>query len=466
VKLKWLFAVMIGIVGLTGTANADDRGGQQRIAPMQPDMGCTVVYATDGEIALGGNNEDYGIPLTRVFFLPAEEGAFGRVYFGYENFIWSGGMNDQGLFFDAMAVDQPVSVPREGKPVYEGTLADKAMAECATVDCVVALFEQYHTYDTWYHQYLFGDAEGSSVIIEPLAILYNEGGYQVGTNFYQSTTPEQQRTCPRYRTATRMLADADAISVDLIRDVMDATHLGGQSQTLYSNVYDLTNRIAYVYYFHDYDHVAVLDLEQELADGRRALDLSTLFPPNPAAESWSAPILRDLEEQRAGRTTADVDPAILETYVGQYDIPEDMHYSYPYPFFGVTLDGNTLYLQIKTDKGWYPLTPESETQFFHLSVMNDFSVAFQRGESGSIEHMLYREGGREYLLPRVTTEQPASAPGEALPITGGTPVRPHGFENGNDFNWITLTSALLLLALGAWMAWRGFRRRSALRSLS
>ena len=28
------------------------------------DMGCSVIYASDGEVALGGNNEDYQIPIT------------------------------------------------------------------------------------------------------------------------------------------------------------------------------------------------------------------------------------------------------------------------------------------------------------------------------------------------------------------------------------------------------------------
>ena len=32
---------------------------------------------------LGGNNEDYYNPLTKVWFIPAEAGTFGRVYFGF-----------------------------------------------------------------------------------------------------------------------------------------------------------------------------------------------------------------------------------------------------------------------------------------------------------------------------------------------------------------------------------------------
>ena len=384
-KPRHFAALLFGLTLLIGGAGTDHPSDSHTVAPMQPDMGCTVMYATDGNLALGGNNEDYGIPTTKAWFIPAEKGQYGRVYFGYENYIWQGGMNDQGLFFDAMAVNKPVAVPREAKSIYQGTLADKAMAECATVDCVLALFEQYHERDTWYHQFLFGDASGSSVIIEPLAVLRNDGGYQVGTNFYQSTTPKEQQTCPRFRVATRMLEDASTLSVDLMRQVMSATHLEGESQTLYTNVYDLTNRFVYLYYFHDYDNVVVLDLEKELAKGRRAVDLPTLFPQNAAAESWAAPILSGVEQARANKATVGLAPSILEEYVGRYDIPDEMRASYPYPFFGVMLDDDTLYLQVKTDKAWYPLTPEADDAFFHLSVGNDFSVAFERSESGTVE---------------------------------------------------------------------------------
>ena len=124
-------------------------------------MGCSVIYTADGEVALGGNNEDYFNPFTMAWFLPPEDGASGRVYFGYEGFIWGGGMNDQGLFFDALAVDQPMSVSQGEKHSYEGSLPDKAMKECATVDCITDIFSQFHTYDTWYHQFMFGDAAGN-----------------------------------------------------------------------------------------------------------------------------------------------------------------------------------------------------------------------------------------------------------------------------------------------------------------
>lgn len=372
---------------------------QVRHAPLCPDLACTVFYATDDQITLGGNNEDYPIPFTKIWFLPPEEGKFGRVYFGFENFVWSGGMNDQGLFFDALGVDQPVKVPRNGKPVYQGTLADKAMAECATVECVVQLFTDYNTlWDTWHHQFMFGDATGDSAIIEPLTVLHKEGWYQVVTNFYQSQIGP---SCPRYNTAVAMLESADAISVDLFREILDAVHQEGGSPTVYSNIYDLKQRIVYLYHFHDYDNVVVINLDEELAKGEHSYDIPSLFPRNEDADQWAQPIVEYLEKQRAERVTVDVDPKVYEAYVGRYEVPAEM--GIPHTFYTVAKDDDRLYLQVKIDKGWYELTPQSETSFFHLSRFDDFTVTFIPDESGQFTRFQYEAGGEIFTFIRMTT---------------------------------------------------------------
>ncbi|RLD05044.1 MAG: hypothetical protein DRI65_09600, partial [Chloroflexota bacterium] len=80
------------------------------------DSGCTVIYGVDEENVLGGNNEDFTDSETRIWFLPPEDGKFGRALVGYDSFIWQGGMNDQGLFFDAMSIEEPVKVEQGNKP--------------------------------------------------------------------------------------------------------------------------------------------------------------------------------------------------------------------------------------------------------------------------------------------------------------------------------------------------------------
>ena len=52
-----------------------------------PLLACTVFYAANSEMALAGNNEDYINPLTKVWFEVAENGKYGGVYFGFDNFV-------------------------------------------------------------------------------------------------------------------------------------------------------------------------------------------------------------------------------------------------------------------------------------------------------------------------------------------------------------------------------------------
>jgi hypothetical protein len=437
-----------------------------------PNLGCTVIYASDGEVALGGNNEDYPIPFTKIWFLPPEEGNFGRVYFGFENFIWSGGMNDQGLFFDALGVDQMVRVPRNGKPVYQGTLADKAMAECATVECVLQIFTDNNTlWDTWYHQFMFGDATGDSAIIEPLTVLRKEGQYQVATNFYQSNSGPV--TCHRYRTAVQMLENADAISIDLFREILDAVHQDDGSPTVYSNIYDLKQRIVYLYHFHDYDNVVILNLDEELAKGEHSYDLPSLFPVNEAAERWAQPIVEDLEKRREEKVTADVDPNVYEAYVGRYEVPAEM--GIPHAFYSVTKVDDRLYLQVKVDKGWYELTPQSETSFFHLSRFDDFTVTFIPDESGQIIRFLYDAGGDTYTFSRMDTAPTSATATRVVPTPTSTKLtatpalptvtpaklspEPQPGQNERDASWLLWFVPLLALAV-----WYGVRRWLSIRS--
>src|SRR5512141_974150 len=72
--------------------------------------GCTTFYGYDGQNALAGNNEDFINPLTYAWFIPASPGRFGRVYFGYDDFLPQGGLNDHGVFFDSQALPY-IAVP-------------------------------------------------------------------------------------------------------------------------------------------------------------------------------------------------------------------------------------------------------------------------------------------------------------------------------------------------------------------
>ena len=70
-------------------------------------ISCTALFASEGDIILVGNNEDFTSIPTKVWIFPREKGKLGRIYFGFKDIpnIPMGGMNEGGLFFDCFSTD-------------------------------------------------------------------------------------------------------------------------------------------------------------------------------------------------------------------------------------------------------------------------------------------------------------------------------------------------------------------------
>ena len=75
--------------------------------------------------------------------------------------------------------------------------------------------------------------------------------------------------CSRFETATHMLRsiDEDTLTVEACADILDAVHIEYKDRngTVYSNIFDLVKRKAYIYHLHDFDNVIEFDLDQELS---------------------------------------------------------------------------------------------------------------------------------------------------------------------------------------------------------
>ena len=242
---------------------------------------CTIIYASDEKVALGGNNEDYKGRLARIHFLPAQEGKFGRVYFGFDVAEFpQGGMNERGLFFDAATFDQVIVVPRDPtKPTIKGQLILKAMEECSTVDEVLRVFEHYDFSGRMGGHYLVGDRYGNSAIIEPKTVIRKQGKYQIATNFAQSQIASEGITDYRYQLACELFDNSKDLSVDLFRRVLSATHFEESgTTTLYSYICDLKTGDIYIYNFHNFEDVVKINLGEELKKGERILTVPSLFP--------------------------------------------------------------------------------------------------------------------------------------------------------------------------------------------
>jgi penicillin V acylase-like amidase (Ntn superfamily) len=191
-------------------------------------LACTAFMSSEKDMVLVGNNEDYYNPYTRIWFIPAANGQYGRVYFGYDDWRPQGGMNDQGLFFDAFAT-RPLEVIDKTK--FKGNFFDKFMADCATVEEALDFFNRYNLEFMLKFQLLIVDKTGDSAIIEGDRIVRKKNQYQVVTNFYQSKVAYgdipcewYKGGCRRYQIAESMLKKNRSVSVEYFRDILKATH--------------------------------------------------------------------------------------------------------------------------------------------------------------------------------------------------------------------------------------------------
>jgi penicillin V acylase-like amidase (Ntn superfamily) len=257
-----------------------------------PSSACTVFCASKSDVVLAGNNEDWKNPNTKIWFVPAKDGKYGGVYFGFDkpvihgSWVSQGGMNEKGLFFDVTATKPiKVEIPVDPeKPVFDGwdLIRERIMFECATVKEALNMLGQYQYpgsgKGTMRGMYIIGDATGDAAIIGALDVVRKKGAYLVATNFQQSETEdEKQYSCSRYRMASEMLQRCKELTVDFCRKVLAATHQRGKFCTRYSNIYDLKKQRVYLYHMHDFKNAVIIDLKTELKNGKRTIELPSLF---------------------------------------------------------------------------------------------------------------------------------------------------------------------------------------------
>ncbi len=89
--------------------------------------------------------------------------------------------------------------------------------------------------------------------------------------------------------------------------------------------------------------------------------------------------------------TVAVAPAILETYVGTYELTPEL-------FFEVTLEGETLMVQI-TGQPVLPVSPSSETEFFYKDV--DAQITFEKDDAGKVVALILHQGGMDQTAKKV-----------------------------------------------------------------
>jgi len=262
-------------------------------APSAQIFACTGFFATQGETALVGNNEDYfNTTQTKIVVKPAEGNKYGRLFFGFASstphygfgeFNPQGGMNEQGLFFDCFATPPLPVTASVNKPKFKDHPFEVLLAECATVEDVLVKFSNYNLDFMKTFQVFIADKTGQSAIIEGDKIIRKSGWYQVVTSFYHSKPSLGGYPCKRYETAIRILERSQDVSIDQFKKILEETHVenikykGHIVETIYSNIYDLQNGLIFVYGHHNFGNEVVINLKMELKKGERSYDIQSLF---------------------------------------------------------------------------------------------------------------------------------------------------------------------------------------------
>ncbi len=354
-------------------------------------FGCTGIYIKGPDRILIGNNEDGSNPVTRIWTVPAEKGSFGRLYFGFNDLSAQGGINEKGLWFDAFGLSENPTGRIKGE-IYPGDLQDLLMAKCATTEDVLRLLSRYNRSQMTRYQWMFGDREGHCMIVESDTVIPMQGNYQVVTNFRQSQFPEGEGfECNRFRIVREMMkADAEP-GIGSLRRILSAVHSEGQDVTQYSYIADLVNGIVYVYHFHNFENVVVLNVRDELAKGKIVYDLPVLFPRTHAFESFDWQARHDLQVRMENRLFKTFDITTYPDYYGKYvvTLPEVMRDQV------ITISTGTKYPGLQLNEGHpFDIFPSAPGEFVLMNYGGlELDCLFPRDPSGKVKSLALKSDG-------------------------------------------------------------------------
>jgi hypothetical protein len=268
---------------------------------------CTIFSASVGNKVFYGNNEDFNKSKTYLWTNSSTDENYGCIYLGFKDYSHQGGMNEKGLCFDANALPKStikLHLELKSPPNYEAPFDEYMMwlpvlilRKAATVKEAIEIAKKYQR-KNWYptdgkvkYQLNFADATGDAVIISvdkygELAFTKKGKGksYLLSTNFNRAN-PENalEYPCKRYNRAKEMLEgikNEGDLTADYFKAILESVHQKGIfNRTLYSNIFDLKNGIIYLYHWHQFDEVVVLNVEQELAKEDYMVRIKDLFSP-------------------------------------------------------------------------------------------------------------------------------------------------------------------------------------------
>lgn len=251
-------------------------------------------FTAEGQTMVGCNHDAWQIN-PKIWFenatLPNEYGAAftGARVVSNNRTTPQSGMNTKGLVFSRLTSYYPTQenpFSDRLKITDEAKYLSSVLHHCASIDEVKSFIEQYDHSFFLNDVFIYIDSLGDYLIVEPYQLIEGHDAHYVLANFCPSITSlDQAREIERYRSGEDFLNLHDAKATlsycTALSDTMHVSRSRNGDGTLLTSIWNTTDKVVNVFFYHDYDSTIQYDLAEELAKGDHSILLPEQFPDNP-----------------------------------------------------------------------------------------------------------------------------------------------------------------------------------------
>jgi hypothetical protein len=262
---------------------------------------CSMYKVTKNGKTMVGCNEDAWRTTSHIWFEVGQNNQYGAAFTGSR---WDGengyapqsGMNEHGLVFSRLASYHPKLITSKFNNRIQITNPTRYLKDilhsCKTVEEVKKYIEKYDQRYFIEDVFIYIEQSGKYIIVEPYKILSGNDAKYVLSNFCPSITPKSAANkLERYKKGTSFLTSKIETDLDFCRKLSDTMHVCREKigdGTLLTSIWDSTNGVVNLYFYHQYDQTVQFNLTKELAKGNHILKIDTLFPKNAEFEKLAS----------------------------------------------------------------------------------------------------------------------------------------------------------------------------------
>ncbi|MBP6001611.1 MAG: hypothetical protein KA513_05175 [Flavobacterium sp.] len=262
---------------------------------------CSMYKVTKNGKTMVGCNEDAWRTTSHIWFEVGQNNQYGAAFTGSR---WDGengyapqsGMNEHGLVFSRLASYHPKLITSKFNNRIQITNPTRYLKDilhsCKTVEDVKKYIEKYDQRYFIEDVFIYIERSGKYIIVEPYKILSGNDAKYVLSNFCPSITHKSAANkLERYKKGTSFLTSKIETDLDFCRKLSDTMHVCREKigdGTLLTSIWDSTNGVVNLYFYHQYDQTVQFNLTKELAKGNHILKIDTLFPKNAEFEKLAS----------------------------------------------------------------------------------------------------------------------------------------------------------------------------------